>query len=698
MIILRYKKPQYLTKRTFGSSTIKSSDREIENNSSIKESSIPFSLQEKVTKQLEKLQRKRKENKNNRHSSSQSDSKKKNSSVEKSNPYVPPSIIKRNARKASQQTKKQGYDFKIPSNYHREFDKRDSTNNNNDKFVSLNTIQPNHLNYNPIEVPNQDPVPTLKHKLSRVLFSPGIHVLQDPRTKVYNFNPYLSKLLPNEEFDFNKISSYIPSSKDTILNKLSNSYGAKYYSSTSSMTGLLSQLHFFISNFRPVNLVDFSKNVQRSSYGHFSRSTKLPASVIVKKASKGNVYAIDSDKSTDREMILSLLGHSLERLLTFEPEEYEKFKVGSNAEIPKESNTYHYSQIDSFILRSQLDAYDSRLPGTGTFDLKTRAVCAVRYDVVQNETNLTGYQLNQLYGRYESFESELLDLCKSTMIKYGLQARIGNMDGIFLAFHNISQMFGFQYLPLEKIDEIIHSFGLKDMDRDITIKEVQENPEVLDRFENKTKISKIMADKEFKISIKILNELLSVIQKNLPMNSNFRLVLATEKINSYESKLKCVATVITQEEIEELQTKGSNLKKIVDFQNEALKNHLDDHLKSIKNLNKRISKQNQSVGYEVFVKHSINGKYIDTVHPILNHPNDEWNVSIKINKMNQDDLKPFYERELSKKLDLLVENFEDINNEKDVECDEFRQILRLFGEKGKKTILTEENSEVIWNK
>jgi hypothetical protein len=37
-------------------------------------------------------------------------------------------------------------------------------------------------------------------------------------------------------------------------------------------------------------------------------------------------------------------------------------------------------QSDKFVMRSQLDAQDSRLPGTGVFDIKTRAAVAIRYD------------------------------------------------------------------------------------------------------------------------------------------------------------------------------------------------------------------------------------------------------------------------------------------------------------------------------
>lgn len=33
------------------------------------------------------------------------------------------------------------------------------------------------------------------------------------------------------------------------------------------------------------------------------------------------------------------------------------------------------------------------------------------------------------------------------------QARIGNMDGVIVAYHNTARMFGFQYIPLEEMDQ-----------------------------------------------------------------------------------------------------------------------------------------------------------------------------------------------------------------------------------------------------
>ena len=36
-------------------------------------------------------------------------------------------------------------------------------------------------------------------------------------------------------------------------------------------------------------------------------------------------------------------------------------------------------------MRSQLDCHDPRLPGTGIFDLKTRATVSIRQDIINYE-------------------------------------------------------------------------------------------------------------------------------------------------------------------------------------------------------------------------------------------------------------------------------------------------------------------------
>lgn len=38
-----------------------------------------------------------------------------------------------------------------------------------------------------------------------------------------------------------------------------------------------------------------------------------------------------------------------------------------------------------------------------------------------------------------------------------LQVRIGNMDGVFVAYHNTARLFGFQYIPLEEMEARLYS-------------------------------------------------------------------------------------------------------------------------------------------------------------------------------------------------------------------------------------------------
>ena len=40
------------------------------------------------------------------------------------------------------------------------------------------------------------------------------------------------------------------------------------------------------------------------------------------------------------------------------------------------------------------------------------------------------------------------DMTRSAFLKYSMQVRIGNMDGIFVAYHNTARIFGFQYISL----------------------------------------------------------------------------------------------------------------------------------------------------------------------------------------------------------------------------------------------------------
>jgi hypothetical protein len=343
--------------------------------------------------------------------------------------------------------------------------------------LQIQILEPADLTFEPIDV-EIPPVPKLSYGLDRVLFNPGVYRLQDPRSRIFNFDPYLEKIMPVNEFDFDALSEYKTSSKDEALLDLTKKLGTKFTGSTSSMSGVLQHFHFLLSNFRGLNHQMLSRGFPDPS-SKFSKITFGPDAIFLRY--KKGIYAIDADKTYDSPNIMSWLGHSLEKLLTTNRDEFELFRRSSPEKAPAEDNSsrcYHYSKQGNLLMRSQLDAQDPRLPGTGVFDLKTRAVVSIRMNHKEYESG-SGYQLRYAQGEWESYEREFYDMTRATLLKYSLQVRMGRMDGIFLAYHNIERIFGFQYLPLGEMDRVLH--GQEDT---------------------------ILGDQEFKLSIALLDEML----------------------------------------------------------------------------------------------------------------------------------------------------------------------------------------------
>ncbi|KAK9431611.1 mitochondrial protein Pet127-domain-containing protein [Lipomyces doorenjongii] len=343
-----------------------------------------------------------------------------------------------------------------------------------------------------IEVPSEAHIfpPVLEHGIDRVLFNPGVHFLQDPRSRVYNFPPDIKHIMSVHEFDYDALPEYQISSRDKVLQSIAKEHKCKYYGSTSSLTAMLSQFHYLISKWRPPNATHISHYHDETL--KFTAAASMAASVFVRYMPETGLYAIDSDKSEDSEIILMWLGRSMELQLVTPLQKYENFRRSKShlldPEQKKYREPYHYSKCGDFMLRSQQDCMDPRLPNGGTFDLKTRAVAAVRYDIEHiHEVGETGYQLKTLHGKYESFESEYKDMIRASFLKYSLQARIGRMDGILIAYHNIARLFGFQYVPLEELDLCIHG-------------------------EN----HKYLANEEFMASIGILNDFLDRVTAEYP--------------------------------------------------------------------------------------------------------------------------------------------------------------------------------------
>ncbi|KAI8065385.1 mitochondrial protein Pet127-domain-containing protein [Gilbertella persicaria] len=311
---------------------------------------------------------------------------------------------------------------------------------------------PKNLVYKRVEPPAKTQVPTLAHGLEKILFNPGVHYLKDPRTKYFNFTPYLENITQPFEFDYDALQSYITSSKDKSLRKMARDMNKTYVGSTSSVSAVLSHFYFAMSNFKPVDTSCLSSSF-KDEPKQFTRGTRVPASIYLRW--KEGVYAIDVDKSYDvDESVLSVMGKSLEKVLTLEPQSFEKYLKENSSQLTEEERnqpeSYAYGQMGKFLLRSQLDCYDSRLP-RGTFDLKTRAAMPVRLDLA-NYKDYLGYSLKRSHGLYGSFEREYYDMIRSAFLKYSFQVRIGHMDGILVAYHNTRKIFGFQYISREEMD------------------------------------------------------------------------------------------------------------------------------------------------------------------------------------------------------------------------------------------------------
>lgn len=301
------------------------------------------------------------------------------------------------------------------------------------------------------------PIARLAHGLDRVLFNPGVHWMRDPRSHVYNFSPALEHLPKVTDFAFDRIEGFVKSSRDDELRSLAQREKKPFAGSTSSLTGMLSHVYFLISQDREVDISPLSRAFKDEPV-NFTPGQRTPTSTVFNY--KDGVYMIDSDEDKpgvrSEQNILTWMGTLLEKYFTMEPEEFTRYlrahdRPEAEGEGEPMREAYRYSKSDNFLMRSQLDCVDPRLPGTGVFDMKTRACMAIRMDLLNFEEN-SGYLIRKQHGLLESFEREYYDLIRSAFLKYNFQARIGNMDGIFCAYHNVARVFGFQYFGLEEID------------------------------------------------------------------------------------------------------------------------------------------------------------------------------------------------------------------------------------------------------
>ncbi|EGS17323.1 putative mitochondrial translation system protein [Thermochaetoides thermophila DSM 1495] len=403
--------------------------------------------------------------------------------------------------------------------------------------LAIETVDAARLKLVPVVKKGQPPVPGLSYGLDRVLFNPGPYCLQDPHSGVYNFDPYLARIMPISEFDFKALKKYVTSSKDDILIKTASELEKKYAGSTSSMTTTLAHFHYLLSAWRPINPCMMSRDFKVDST-RFTRINRAPAATFLHW--KDGTYAIDADKEFDTANILSMLGKSMEKLLTLPKRKFEQYRRSRSHELTDKERdgpeSYHYTTMGDFLMRSQLDAYDHRLPGTGMFDLKTRAVVSIRMDA-QGYQKGVGYEIRQRHGQWESFEREYYDMIRSAFLKYSLQVRMGRMDGIFVAYHNTERIFGFQYIPLAEMDLSLHG---------------QRN--------------KVLGDREFRLSLHLLNKVLDKATAKYP-GRTLRIHFETREATGAPF-MYIFAKPVTDKEIDEIQ--GATQRAIEEWERRIL--------------------------------------------------------------------------------------------------------------------------------
>ena len=407
----------------------------------------------------------------------------------------------------------------------------------NSEIAKVVFIQPADLRVEPLNIP-QPAVPGLEYGLDRVLFNPGVYQLQDPLSRVYNFDPYLQKIMPVTEFEYNALKEYKTSSQDTALSTLAKEHGKRYIGSTSSMTSTLGHFHYLLSHFRELNFNMLSRGFLSQPTPTFTNINRAPNAMFLRW--KNGVYAIDADKEYDGANVLMMLGKSMEKLLTMKKSDYERYRKTDPRSVSEEERTspesYEYTTMNNFLMRSQLDAHDSRLPGTGTFDLKTRAVLSVRMNA-EDFQPMTGYEIQSLHGRFGSYEREYYDMIRSTMLKYMLQVRMGRMDGIFIAYHNVERIFGFQYVPLQEMDRAIHG-----------------------------QVHPCLGEQEFKTSLELTNKVLDKATEKFPEQSlRFHFETAPETLfNTPTSVMWIYAEPMAEAEIDRIQ--NTSKVKITEFE------------------------------------------------------------------------------------------------------------------------------------
>ncbi|GJQ08776.1 hypothetical protein GpartN1_g567.t1 [Galdieria partita] len=321
-------------------------------------------------------------------------------------------------------------------------------------------------NLETVEAPNPEKTPRLAEPLRRVLHEDRVvrvEELQENNKEGLELSvKEEDDVLDRSTFIVENFFKYIPASKDHKLQRLAKNFNLRYTGSTSSVVPVLSSIYHVLSRYRRTSIDGLSGDF-RNSPTAFTRYMLKPVTIILYPDGNG-LYNIDkAEEKPPKVGVLSDIGHLLERLFTQENMSVKKRIDFSSINIPNlEDNgsderpyhnaEYRFSKFGNCLFRAQVDCYD---PTTDKFfDVKTRALAAIRYQIERYEDYLEK-EITKTTGYEDSFERELYDMIRSVFIKYALQFRIGGMSGAFVSFHSIGKVSGYQYIPLEEIEKYV---------------------------------------------------------------------------------------------------------------------------------------------------------------------------------------------------------------------------------------------------
>lgn len=259
--------------------------------------------------------------------------------------------------------------------------------------------------------------------------------------------------------EFENFEKYMKPSEDPNLKKMMKSGNFKFSSSTSGISSTLSHFFYKLTNFKSPHFYNLSDTFKDEPL-KFMMYQRKPSMIVLRKNDNGH-YSIDKNSlfESKNEIILLKMGKYMEKLFTCNKSDFEARYIIKDGKKPltfnDEGDYFNFVSYDKILLRSQIDcAGKDKFGNDIVFEIKTRAVSPIRYDV-HNYFDYLNYEVDSLLGKHSSYEREFYDLIRGAFLKYLFQLKIGGMDGAFISYHNTQKIYGFEYISLSDIERRI---------------------------------------------------------------------------------------------------------------------------------------------------------------------------------------------------------------------------------------------------